>query len=98
MEEQGQAQAAGTSNPHLYKQVYTKEEVEELIGWFEERKERLPQALKLNDSTESVDLPHTVRALTAVLRNHKEKLSVTFYGYISYLELIRLRLREQGWD
>ena len=85
-------------NPHVYKQTYGEEEVDELLGWFEDRKDRLPQTLRLNESTVSEDLPRTVAALLAVLKKHQGKLSVTFYGYISHLELVRLRLREQGWE
>ena len=85
-------------NPHVYKQTYGEEEVDELLAWFEDRKDRLPQTLRLNESTVSEDLPRTVAALLAVLKKHKGKLSGTFYGYISHLELVRLRLREQGWE
>ena len=43
-------------------------------------------------------LPLEKGDIVAVLKKHKGKLSVTFYGYISHLELVRLRLREQGWE
>lgn len=85
-------------NPHLYKPEFTKGEVDEHIKWFEDRMDKLPETLKLNDSTTSTNLPYTVKRLIDVLRMHQGDLSVTFYGYVAHLALIRLRLEEQGID
>ena len=78
--------------------LYTKQEVDELTRWFEERMDRLPATLQLNEATAASDLPRTVKALLAVLKVHKENISVTFSGYMSHLDLIRLRLKEQGLE
>lgn len=86
------------ANPHLYKPEYTKEEVDELLHWFDERADRLPATLKLNTSTFASDLPRTVKSLTNILKVHKGNISVTFYGYMAHLELIRLRLQEEGME
>lgn len=90
---------AAEVNPHLYKPEFTKEEVDELLKWFEQRDGRLPQTLKLNSSTQATDLPRTVGWLTRVLKSLSDKpLAVTFYGYVSLLALVRLRLQEQGME
>ena len=60
--------------------------------------DRLPATLQLNEATAASDLPRTVKALLAVLKGHKENISVTFSGYMSHLDLIRLRLKEQGLE
>ena len=96
-EEQEQKTASG-KNPHVWKPAYSRQEVDELTRWFEERMDRLPRTMQLNGSTSTSDLPRTVKALSAVLKAHKEKMPVTFSGYISHLELIRLRLKEQGME
>lgn len=85
-------------NPHLYKPKYTREEVDELLRWFEERTGRLPATLKLNTSTFASDLPRTVKSLTGILKAHREGVSVTFCGYVAHLALIRLRLQEGGME
>ena len=98
MEEAQENKTAAGENPHIYKPSYKKEEVEELARWFEERMGQLPASLQLNSSTTSTNLPHTVKALLAVLVKHKENITTTFSGYMAHLELIRLRLREQGME
>lgn len=85
-------------NPHVYKPTYTKQEMDELARWFEERMECLPATLRLNEATESYDLPRTVKSLLKILKMHKENMTVTFSGYVSHLALIRLRLKEQGME
>ena len=78
MTEEQEQKPAVEKNPHIYKPAYTKQEVDELTRWFEERMDRLPATLQLNV--------------------HKENISVTFSGYMSHLDLIRLRLKEQGLE
>ena len=90
MTEEQEQKPAVEKNPHIYKPAYTKQEVDELTRWFEERMDRLPATLQLNEAT--------VKALLAVLKVHKENISVTFSGYMSHLDLIRLRLKEQGLE
>ena len=89
MTEEQEQKPAVEKNPHIYKPAYTKQEVDE-------RMDRLPATLQLNEATAASDLPRTVKALLAVLKVHKENISVTFSGYMSHLDLIRLRLKEQG--
>jgi len=98
MTEEQEQKPAVEKNPHIYKPAYTKQEVDELTRWFEERMDRLPATLQLNEATAASDLPRTVKALLAVLKVHKENISVTFSGYMSHLDLIRLRLKEQGLE
>ena len=98
MTEEQEPKPAVEKNPHIYKPAYTKQEVDELTRWFEERMDRLPATLQLNEATAASDLPRTVKALLAVLKVHKENISVTFSGYMSHLDLIRLRLKEQGLE
>lgn len=81
-------------NPHLYKPEFTKGEVDECIRWFEERMDKLPATLRLNDSTTASNLPYTVKSLINVLKVHQGNLSVTFSGYMAHLLLIRQRLEE----
>ena len=92
MTEEQEQKPAVEKNPHIYKPAYTKQEVDELTRWFEERMDRLPATLQLNEATAASDLPRTV------LKVHKENISVTFSGYMSHLDLIRLRLKEQGLE
>ena len=96
MTEEQEQKPAVEKNPHIYKPAYTKQD--ELTRWFEERMDRLPATLQLNEATAASDLPRTVKALLAVLKVHKENISVTFSGYMSHLDLIRLRLKEQGLE
>ena len=91
MTEEQEQKPAVEKNPHIYKPAYTKQEVDELTRWFEERMDRLPATLQLNEATAASDLPRTVKV-------HKENISVTFSGYMSHLDLIRLRLKEQGLE
>lgn len=94
-EQQGQKPE---KNPHVYKPGYKKEEVKELVAWFEERMDRLPASIQLNAATKTSNLPRTVKALVELLKVRGGVPSVTFSGYVAHLELIRLRLKEQGLD
>lgn len=96
MTEEQERKSAAEKNPHIYKPAYAKQEVDELTRWFEERMDRLPATLQLNEAMGTSDLPRTVKALLAVVKAHKENISVPLSGYMSHLEIIRLRLKEQG--
>ena len=74
MTEEQEQKPAVEKNPHIYKPAYTKQEVDELTRWFEERMDRLPATLQLNEATAASDLPRTVKALLAVLKVHKENI------------------------
>ena len=83
-------------NPHVYQPVDTVQETDGIIHWFEERMDKLPQSLQLNEATFTANLPRTVDALLKVAKAHRENITVTFSGYVAHLVLIRLRLEEQG--
>lgn len=85
-------------DPHFYKPSFTRAEAEEILAWFGERADRLPQTLTLNTSTVSDNLPYTVKSLSNVVRLHLDGLDATFSSYLSHLLLIRQRLTEQGID
>lgn len=82
--------------PPMFKPAYEKEEVEELLAWFEKMKDKLPQELRLDAATVTKNLPFTVERLMLVLRHHKSNMSVTFSGYVALLMSVRKRLEEQG--
>lgn len=85
-------------NPHVYQPEYKKAEAEELLGWFRERMDRLPQAMQLNEATSTKNLPRTVESLMSVVKSREDMLDVTFSCYMSHLVLIRQRLMEQGME
>lgn len=85
-------------NPHLFKSDYSKEEINEIVGWFEERKDKLPRELRLNASSTATNLSLMVENLIRVLKVHRDNMSVTFCGYMAHLQLIRQRLQEQGME
>jgi hypothetical protein len=70
-----------------YKVQYTKEEVDELIQWFEDRKESLPKTAKIGDYVSIDDLPTTLKALEYNARRNRE--NVVFSGLIHQLFLLR---------
>lgn len=98
MEENIQATPAPAEDPHVYKSDYTKAEVNELLAWFEERMDKLPQTLRLNKATTTDNLKRTVKALTTTVKRLEGVINVTYSGYVSHLVLIRLRLQEQGME
>lgn len=82
--------------PHMFKPNFKKEEIEELLAWFETRMDKLPKTMKMDPATETDNLPLTVERLIKVLSRHKGNFSVTFCGYMALLLSIRQRLQEQG--
>ena len=79
-----------------YKKTYSKEEVEEITIWFEERLSKLPKELQINAATMSTDLPHTVGSLIYNARHNHE--NVVFSALIGQLNEIRELLIKQGID
>ena len=77
-----------------YKAKYTESFRDEQIKWFEERRDKLPQSLKINAYTSTSNLPATVDALIKTLRNNTP--SITFSGYMETLLRIKDRLKEEG--
>lgn len=85
-------------NPHVFQPGYKKAEAEDVLVWFEEHLDRLPQTLQLNEATSTKNLPRTVEALMSVVKSREDMLDVTFSSYMSHLILIRQRLMEQGME
>ena len=79
----------------LFKPEYTSEELEELFGWFEQRMDRLPKSMQIDEATYTGDLRRTVKSYIRLLRTMK--LTVSQSGYVAHLLLIRERLRE-AWE
>ena len=80
----------------FFKEDYTKEEINEVISWFEDKMDRLPKTLRLNPSTVSNDLAFTVKSLSSLLKAQQERMSVNYSGYVAHLMLIRQKLKEAG--
>ena len=79
-----------------YQPEYTKPFRDEQIRWFEERMDKLPQELQINEYSRSRDLTFTVKALIRTLQANAP--SVTFSGYMETLMQIKDRLIEQGME
>lgn len=89
---------ANGDTARVFKTKYTKNEIEELLQWFEARKGALPPTLRLNASTVAADLPRAVAALTEIIKEHAGGANVFVNSYIAHLELIRRRLTEMGGE
>lgn len=74
-----------------FKAKYTEAFLEEQVKWFEERMDRLPQSLQINDAAYSPDLRRTVKGLIATLQNNKP--STVFAGYLDILLQIKDKLK-----
>lgn len=79
-----------------FKEAYTPEELKEIVDWFEERMDRLPAKLELDEATKTGDLRLTVERLTTILK--RKKLDISFSGYVSHLFVIRDKLLESGFN
>lgn len=79
---------------YTFKPDFTKAEVQELIAWFEERMDQLPDEMEINKSSSTKNLRFTVTKLISMLK-HRE-VNVTICGYIAHLALIRKRLELAG--
>ncbi|MBQ8050560.1 MAG: hypothetical protein IJ197_03160 [Bacteroidaceae bacterium] len=77
-----------------YKPQYTEAFRDEHIRWFEERMDKLPQSLKINDYTYTADLRTTVENLILHLRTNGT--TIIFSGYMETLLRIEDRLKEEG--
>lgn len=79
-----------------FKPSYTSEEKDELVTWFEERMERLPQTLQMDDCMSTKDLPRTVRSYIKLFKTNRT--NVEFSGYIAHLFMMREALRRDNPD
>lgn len=81
---------------YTFKPDFTKEEVNELIAWFEERMDRMPAELQINKSSHTKNLRFTVAKLISMLKDRD--VTVTLCGYIAHLALIKERLIRDGME
>ena len=81
---------------YTFKPDFTKEEVNELIAWFEERMDRMPAELQINKSSQTKNLRFTVTKLISMLK--EREVTVTICGYIAHLALIKERLIQAGME
>ena len=77
----------------FFKPIYTQEERQECLEWFRQHIDELPGELRLSKSCITHNLPYTVKRLM-LLYSHANVNSSVYSGYLSYLMLIRQRLRE----
>ena len=76
-----------------YKDEYTKQEVEELVAWFEAHEHELPQSMQIDDSAFSADLKKTVRIFMEQSLMYWE--NPTFNGTIRMLYLIKSKIENK---
>ena len=80
-----------------YKKTYTKEEVNEVITWFRQHQDMLPDTLQLNASTVYKDFKKTIELYFDIALAHHEK--PCYGGQIYHLFQIREKLIElYGFD
>ena len=79
----------------FFKPQYGKEEIQELIAWFEDSKKEFPQTLRINDCTVAENLPSAIKSLLVIAKTRMGQSA--FSGYIAHLMLIRHLLQEQGF-
>ncbi|MBP5514531.1 MAG: hypothetical protein J6Y04_07130 [Bacteroidaceae bacterium] len=77
-----------------YKKNYTEAFREEQLRWFEERMDKLPKTLQIDEATYTPDLPLTVHNLSLTLRNYAP--SIIFSGYMETLMKIKDKLKAEG--
>lgn len=77
-----------------YKKHYSDEEINEVITWFQERMDRLPQSLDMGKGTMLPDLKRTVRLYFDIAELHKD--NPTYAAQIHHLFKIRDALLQPG--
>lgn len=70
-----------------FKKTYTAEEVDEVIRWFEDHMDSLPETVQLDVATRITDFPRTVRLYFDIARLHHD--NPTYAGQV--LHLFRMR-------
>ncbi|MEG2156935.1 MAG: hypothetical protein RRY07_04010 [Bacteroidaceae bacterium] len=78
-----------------YKKVYTPTELAELLDWFTQNREKMPQELKISKSTATSDLPNTVDSFLFLIEQNST--NPTFGAQIKILFEIKEKLIEQGF-
>ncbi len=77
-----------------YKSIFSKEELNELTVWFNERKDKLPETLQVDDAIFVKDLRQTVDYYLRLVELYHDKRA--FSGQLYLLERIRKKLIELG--
>ena len=77
-----------------YKSIFSKEELNELTDWFNERKDKLPETLQVDDATFVKDLRQTVDYYLRLVELYHDKRA--FSGQLYFLERIRKKMIELG--
>ena len=77
-----------------FKKHFSDDELKQLVGWFEEHMERLPDSLQLDRATFIKDLKHTVKLYFDVVKLHKD--NPTYSGQIYLLYQIKACLEAQA--
>lgn len=95
---QEKTEEAAKKEIHTYKPNFSAEEIAEVMGWFRERLDRIPhERFRINKSTTTPDLHHTVERYLLTVGKFEET-PPQFSGYVAHLLLIRIRLREMGFE
>lgn len=81
---------------YTFKPDFTKEEVNELVDWFDARMDKLPQELQINKSSKTTNLRFTVSKLISLVKGRE--ISVTICGYIAHLAMVQKRLQQSGME
>ena len=77
-----------------YKSIFSKEELNELTDWFNERKDRLPEKLQVDDAPFVKYLRQTVDYYLRLVELYHYKRA--FSGQLYLLERIRKKLIDLG--
>lgn len=78
-----------------YQKTYSQEAIHELVLWFRERFDRLPQSLQLRPGVVIPDLRVMVRAYLDVVQMHYE--NPTYGGQVHHLFEVRECLLNEGF-
>ncbi len=70
-----------------YKKLYSQEEIDEIIAWFEAHEDQLPQSLDVDKATHMPDFRNTVKNYMDIARLHRE--NATYSGQIYFLFQMR---------
>ena len=70
--------------------------LDELLSWFQQRMDKLPKTMQIDDATSTDNLYVTVDALSRTLRKYGS--GVVFSGYQKTLQKIKDNLVAQGME
>lgn len=78
-----------------YKKLFTKEELKEIVEWFESHWDKLPESLYMDKATYLSDFKRTVRLYYDIAKEHSE--NPTYSGQIFQLFKMRDAV-EREWQ